>query len=898
MSTARVYNTDEFGTDEFGLVAPEKPKVPNLGPGPLKAWQFSPAKEAEYKKQVTQSGSHGFTSREDTDGVLHRNQGNRKLGTTGVAGLFRETVALIKEVTGASKESKVVFIEGGHDAANTAHANFFATEKEVPVVAICNGGFSNLWGKDLKEQYEQKGHLNKVILIELQDGESPTAEQVQKALEANGVQNGAPFNITFTSNETSTGVAIPEDEMVKILNIPGRKRAIIDASSGLMIQKIPGLTGDNKQDGVTRGVTVFATAQKAMRGPTDYTALIISPDDLDVVNEKIWTKSTVPMPKEVRIEPTELNMQAPKRSSRVEGARELHYALSVMLDMQKNGHDHIKHAALTSSFVKAAVKKRTDFKFFVQDLNIRSNYNMVVVSTNPQLAKLTAEQRSAVMQEAHELLSDEDRAIDVKPYGPRGDFRFTTLDIESEQQAKITLDNFAYTIDKAILKMQAKTIDLIAEDQFLYANSKDVEEAIEIKTKELDAKGITFIDARPGKLAPRFRDSRSDDPDAIEYGLLASGKYLIYKPQLLDDTITQEYKKIRSATLNKTAIIAAAKNVPAEAKFNIFVREGAGTNNMPKAQAEKDGHVVINCPGENSKVTSNNTLNALAGHQHIHNFIEAAMQGKASALNLQPLYGTSPQVDLKALNNKVEGKTVAVLGAGDIGTQTILELLKSDVKEIRVYSRSLVGKYGTHIMSQLSRQIPNLKKLVICDSIDDALRGSNIAINHMALVPETQNIIGKTQIDLMANAAEIIDAARPGIINPDALITAHQSGKLSRVVVDFDTPDKAPKDEAIGKLFSYAKAEYSKNPQGNSFLYVPHAFADTCPVTRSNMLENAMQRADEVRQGKIHNFAGTGDIPKDIKENLGAQKPTGIVTLGQYLGGVFEEYKNAPRARL
>lgn len=864
-------------------IRPATPNITKLGPGPLTSWQMPDALKAKYKAEVERT--HGYYGPQSTEGVLHRNAGDRKKGTTGAAGLFRDTVKLLKEVTGVQKDAKVVFIEGGHDAANTAHANFFATEPHIPVVAVRNGGFSNLWADDLKEQYQDKGFLNKVIHVDVKDGDSPTAEQIQQALLKNGVAKGAPFNITFVSNETSTSVSVPKDEMVKILNIPGRKRAVIDASSGLMSQEIPGF-GD-KPDGVGRRVTVFATSQKGLRGPSDYTAFFISKDDLDVINPELWKKTRIPMPKEIRIEPTELDMAAPKRSSRVEGARQLHEALWIMKELQKAGRDHVKVAEYRSMLVQNAVAKHPAFDFFVQNPKNRGSYNMVISSKNERLNKLSATDRANVMMEAHELLSDEGLAYDVKPYGNRGDIRFTTLDIVSEQEATKTLNAFAYAIDKAVTKMQSKVIDLVAEDQFLHANAQEVEKAIAAKTAELAAKGIKFIDARKGKAG-----------ENVNYTLLDAGKYLIYKPQLLDKEIAAEYEKIKKATLQQTAIIVAAKNVPAEAKFDVFVREGAGTNNIPKEQAAKDGHVVMNCPGINSKVTSDNTLNAIAGHKHIQNFSDMGLAGKASALRLEPLYGRSPEVDTAALNAKVKGKVATVLGAGDIGTQTILGLLASDAKEVRVYNRDL-AKFGPAQQALIKERSSQFAKLVICDSIASALTGSNLAVNHLALVPGnggTENAVGEAEIAKLAKGAEIVDAARPGVINPDALINAHKTGQVSRIVVDFDTPDKDPSNVAIKKLFGYAR-ELSAKGQ-SSFLYSPHAFADTCPKTRNEMLDAAIKQIAEVRDmKKVHNFAGNGKLPEGL-ENLGAVKPDGIGKLSEKLQSAVSPAKDLETIKL
>jgi phosphoglycerate dehydrogenase-like enzyme/aspartate aminotransferase-like enzyme len=846
------------------ILPPPIPDVTLLGPGPLTSWEMDPEDEKNFWDYCKRT--FGFASYKEAEGIVHRDAGIRADGTSGAAGLFHETVLLLKEVIGVPASTKIIYMEGGHNAANNGHANLFATEPEVPVVAVCNGGFSgDVWGKDLKEQYEAKGHLKKVILVNVPDGESANAQQVQQALRAAGVQEGAPFNITFTSSETSTGVMIPKQNMVDILNIPGRKRALVDASSGLMAQELVGIDGTGR-DGVTRGVSFFATGQKALRLPTDYCMFALCREDEDVLEKKAQARATIPMPKAIRIEPGELDAEVLKRSSRVIGCLEVFYGLAQMRLMQNRGINHIEEAKRTSGYVKAAAAKHPAFDFFVKNPENRSTYNMVLVSKNAELNKLSPPNRAAVMVEAHHILADEKRARNVKPYGNRGDFRFTTLDIKSEEQAKITIDNFAYAVARGLQIMKNKTIDLVAEDQFLYSTPQEVEAAITAKKQELAKKGIQFIDGRK-------RD--------VNYYRLPEGRYVIYKPDLLVGQITAEYKKIQEATVNNS-IIVAAKTIPPEARFSIFVREGAGVNNIPKAAAAKDGHVVVNCPGVNSKVTANNTLNAIAGHPHITNFVAKGMSGEATALNLQPLYGRSPEVDKERLNSGVSGKVTAVLGAGNIGTQVIKELFNSSAAKVKIYSPSLAEKDWNAQLRLLPDNIRN--KLVICKTLDEAFRGTDIVANHVPLNDKTKHLIGKAQLDLLNPGAVIADAARAGIFKSDDLIAAHQSGHISRVVVDFDTPDKA-KDEDTAKLFAYAKTA-----QAQGFEFSPHAFADTCPATRANMLDTALLQVSEIRQGKVHNYAGApeGKLPPEYQD-AGTRTPKGIMKFEAFLHETIRE---------
>lgn len=863
---------------------PARPEVIKLSPGPIPSKQASPKDSQAYRVYCSKTFgiSTEVTLAEELDGRVHRSEL--------AMDVFRNMITLARDVCVApnlAHTTHVFSTEGGHHAANICHANFFTTQKNVPVVTIANGAFSGEWTKSLVEEYGNKGFLDRVIPVTIPDGQTPTAQQIQKALQAAGINEGQPFNLQLTVLETSTGAQVPKEELAKILTLPGLNTVIMDTSSALMSTSIPGITTSEGIDPNVK-VVAFATSQKGLQGPTDHTLVFMSDSLLPLLGKP----TTVPMPKDIKIDPNELDAYILKRSTNPKTAAELHRSLWLMQQEKAQEQDPITIAHERSSFVESAVKERPQFEFFVKDQKSRSTYNTVLYFKGPPLDQLPADKRQLVLEQAHRILEKENLAYDIKPYGDRGDFRFTTTLIQSKEEADKILDAITYAVKMAIYIMERKVIDLVAEDQFLYSTPEEVDRAIISEQKKLAALGITFIDARPGKpgayIEEEIAAQNARQPNAKiakdiatrmrkkYYSDLPDGRYVIYKPQLTGSQITDEYNAMTAATVQPTSIIVAAKTVPPEARFDTFIRQGAGTNNMPKTQAQQDGHVVENCPGVNSKVTSNNTLNALAGHPHVINFATQCHSGEASALNLRPLYGPSPDIDIDRLNATVNGKVVTVLGAGDIGSETVKELLRSRAAQVRVYSRSLVGAFTQEQLGQLQAQYP---KLFIYNSLEQAILGADVLVNHLALVPgETENLVQEHHLRSMAPNATIIDAARPGIIDPDALIKAHQAGHITRVVVDFDTPDKDPKNQAIGQLFSYATSK-GVNP---GFLYSPHAFADTCPTTREIMLDRALFQAQEAREGRVHNFAGLGDIPQGFVD-LGKNKPEGISSLRDYL---------------
>lgn len=823
---------------------------------------------------MTQAALYGALSSAALDGILHRS--TVELDGAGAIELTKDTTRLISELLHLNPGTRIALQDGGgHGAGYNIWINILAKDKKTPVVVLDFGAFGDQWATDLDTEFAKKGFIGKVVRVRVADGEVPGKADIEKALKKEGVKSSQKFNMLFTSHETGTGAMVNPELMEEFRNWERVDKIVSDFTSAVLCQEIPGIGGSGKQ------VFGFGALQKVPRGPN--LGLVIIPpghDDVMVKDGKLpnpkYTSFVVGNGNGAKIKETLFSGEDITRSLSMQDILRLNFSVQHLLNM--GGLEaSISNAQRNSALVQAEINKRIEAAngkpemiFLVGNPKNRGAFN-IVLKKGPGMADVSLEQLQVIKKEARKILAAEGLARNIGPY-PKGDpeaiFRFTTLGINTAEDAKRLVDALYYGLAKA----RHKQVELVAAEQFLYSNQEDMEAAIIRKKADLAKQGIEFIDAR--KLE-------------VDYKALQGNKrYVVYKPALIGDEITREYEKIRDAGITDNALIIAAKPVSPDAKFSIFVKQGAGTDDLPKAQAAQDGHIVVNCPGVNSAVTSHNTLNAIASHAHIQWLHENAMNGKASANNLKAVFGRSPEIDKDVLNKEVQGKTVAVLGTGNLATLAVKSLLESSAIKIKVYGR----KFTESDWSMRLRLLPeNLrKKLVLCGNINDALKGADIVVNHLALeegVGGTRGLVGKEQLDLLANGARIVDSARPGIIDADALIAAHKSGKIANVTVDFDTPDKAPNDESVKKLFNYAK-ELHVAPHGNStFRYSPHAFADTDPVVREQMLDNAIKQAAEVRCGEVYNYAGIGNLPDGYKD-MGQRKPEGVESLDSFLSGL------------
>jgi D-lactate dehydrogenase len=129
----------------------------------------------------------------------------------------------------------------------------------------------------------------------------------------------------------------------------------------------------------------------------------------------------------------------------------------------------------------------------------------------------------------------------------------------------------------------------------------------------------------------------------------------------------------------------------------------------------------------------------------------------------------------------LQGKTLGVIGAGRIGLHAIR-----------------IGRgFGMRVLTYDVHRDPFLADLLGFRyvSLDTLLAESDIVSLHCPLIPATRHIIGRTQFARMKTGALLINTARGGLVDTDALIEALDSGKLSGAGLDVVEDEELVKEE-------------------------------------------------------------------------------------------------------
>jgi D-3-phosphoglycerate dehydrogenase len=125
---------------------------------------------------------------------------------------------------------------------------------------------------------------------------------------------------------------------------------------------------------------------------------------------------------------------------------------------------------------------------------------------------------------------------------------------------------------------------------------------------------------------------------------------------------------------------------------------------------------------------------------------------------------------------ELPGRTLGVVGLGAIGVQV--------ANAARGLGMRVYG-YDPTITVQRAWQLESAVQPAL--SVDDLLSRSDFVTFHVPLTDETRNMINAGRLRLMKKGAVILNFARPGIIDDEAVCAALDSGQLYAYICDFPT---------------------------------------------------------------------------------------------------------------
>jgi D-3-phosphoglycerate dehydrogenase len=194
----------------------------------------------------------------------------------------------------------------------------------------------------------------------------------------------------------------------------------------------------------------------------------------------------------------------------------------------------------------------------------------------------------------------------------------------------------------------------------------------------------------------------------------------------------------------------------AEGGCRVIARYGIGYDNVDVAAATRAGIVVTNVPDYCLDEVADHTLALLL----------AALRGvvPAAALVRDGSWERPPQEI-----HRLAGRRLALLGLGNIGR--------------RVAARARA--FGLEVVAYDPYADPSQADgIALVSELQDAVAEADAVSLHAPLTPETRHIVDADALDLMRRSPVLVNTARGGLVDTDAVLEALDSGRLSWAALD------------------------------------------------------------------------------------------------------------------
>jgi D-3-phosphoglycerate dehydrogenase len=234
------------------------------------------------------------------------------------------------------------------------------------------------------------------------------------------------------------------------------------------------------------------------------------------------------------------------------------------------------------------------------------------------------------------------------------------------------------------------------------------------------------------------------------------------RPALLEALSQASAVLIRSATQMDAEAIASSKTL------KVIARAGVGLDNVDIKAATAAGVMVVNAPTSNIISAAELTVGHIIS---MARFIPAAHASLAAGTWKRSKY----------TGTELYEKTVGIIGLGRIGALITARL--------QAFGMNVVA-YDPYVTSARAQQLG-----VTLLSLDELLAQSDFVTIHMPKTPETTGMISTDQFALMKPTAFIVNVARGGLIDEDALYAALKTNRIAGAGLDVyvsEPPLKSP----------------------------------------------------------------------------------------------------------
>ena len=298
---------------------------------------------------------------------------------------------------------------------------------------------------------------------------------------------------------------------------------------------------------------------------------------------------------------------------------------------------------------------------------------------------------------------------------------------------------------------------------------------------------------------------------------------------------------IRSATKVTDKLLEKAT------RLKVIGRAGIGVDNVDIPAASKRGVIVMNTPFGNSVTTAEHAIAMM--------FAVARQLPEASASTHAGKWEKNRFMGVELFN-----KTLGVIGAGNIGGIVCDRALGLKMKVI-AYDPFLSDEHAKHM---------GVHKV----ELEELLHKADFITLHVPLTDKTRNILSRENLAKTRKGVRIINCARGGLIDEDALVDALKSGQVAGAALD---------------VFAVEPATESPLFDMPNVVCTPHLGAATTEAQENVALQVAEQMSDFLLTGAVSNAL---NMPSVTAEEATVMGPW--IRLAQHLGSFAGQMTDEP----
>jgi len=255
-----------------------------------------------------------------------------------------------------------------------------------------------------------------------------------------------------------------------------------------------------------------------------------------------------------------------------------------------------------------------------------------------------------------------------------------------------------------------------------------------------------------------------------------------------------------------------AKVLAEPGKLKGIARAGVGVDNIDVPEATRKGILVMNTPGGNTLSAAEHTLALMLAMSR--NVVPACNSLKGGAWDRK-----------KYMGSQLNGKVLGVIGLGRIGL-AVAKMAKGLNMKILGYDPLAAPPDAEKIGVEIS------------DSLEKIFKEADYVSVHVPRNEQTLNMIDAKQIKMMKPTVRLINCARGGIINEDAVYNALAEKRIAGAALDV-YPKEPP--------------ENTRFTEFEDCLVTPHLGASTEEAQIEVAVEAAANLVDAIKGGPVRN---------------------------------------------